>query len=81
MSVTIPPELVPYVQKLIASGRCRNEEEVVQAALQLLQELDRRRSELQKDIQDGIDSGASIPGEEVFARLEGRVARLASQQS
>jgi len=81
MSVTILPELVPYVRALIASGRCRSEGEVIQEALRLLQELDRRRSELQQDIQAGMGSGASIPGEEVFVRLERQAADLCLQQS
>jgi len=78
MSVTIPPELEPYVKALIQSGRCRNEEEVIQEALLLLQECEERRKQLKQDVHEGIDSGASVPGKEVFARLEARAEKFAA---
>ena len=76
MDVPIPPELVPYVKTLIQSGRCRNEEEVIQDALLLLQECEERRKQLKQDVHEEVNSGASVPGEEVFARLEARAEKF-----
>jgi|GEM_PF-328643 len=77
MSVDIPADLVPFVQAVISSGRFRSEEEVVSEALRVFQEVEERRKRLREDIRDGMNSGDSIPGDEVFARLERRAAELA----
>lgn len=80
MSLKIPPDLEQFVDQVIASGRCETLDEVVNAALRVFQEFDKRRSQLKQDIQNGIESGESIPGDEVFAKLEKRAAQIASQE-
>jgi putative addiction module CopG family antidote len=80
MSVEIPHDLVPFVQAVISSGRCRTETEVVAEALRVFQELEDRRKSLRDDIQEGMNSGESVPGDEVFERLERRAAELAAQR-
>ena len=78
MTIRIPSELEQYVDEVVASGRCQTREEVVGEALRVFQAVDRHRSQLQRDIEEGIGSGASIPGEEVFRRLEKRAQEIAS---
>ncbi len=80
MSVDIPQDLVPFVQAVISSGRCHSETEVVGEALRVFQELEQRRQGLREDIRDGMNSGESIPGDEVFERLERRAAELAARR-
>ena len=79
MSVDIPQDLIPFVQAVISSGRCRSESEVVGEALRVFQEFEQRRKNLRDDILDGMNSGESIPGDEVFERLERRTAELAAR--
>jgi putative addiction module CopG family antidote len=79
MSVDIPQDLIPFVQAVISSGRCRSESEVVAEALRVFQDFEQRRKNLRDDILDGMNSGESIPGDEVFERLERRAAELAAR--
>jgi putative addiction module CopG family antidote len=72
MSVDIPQDLVPFVQAVISSGRCRSETEVVGEALRLFQNFEQRRKTLQADIHEGMNSGEPILGDEVFDRVETR---------
>ena len=55
MSVDIPAEYVPFVQKAIASGRYASEQVVVESALTLLKE---RYGSLSEDVQRGFDEVA-----------------------
>jgi putative addiction module CopG family antidote len=79
MSVDIPQDLVPFVLAMISSGRCRSESEVVSEALRVFQDIEQRRKNLRDDILEGMNSGDSIPGDEVFKRLERRAAELAAR--
>ena len=78
MSVEIPQDLMPFVQAVITGGRCRNETEVVGEALRVFQEVEQLRNHLREFILEGMNSGESIPGDEVFERLERRAAELAA---
>lgn len=51
----LPAEFQHFVSGEIASGKYRSEEEVIQAALRLLREHERRRDGLLDDLQQGID--------------------------
>jgi putative addiction module CopG family antidote len=78
MSVDIPQELVPFVQAVISSGRCSGETEVVSEALRVFQDIEQRRKTLRDDILEGMNSVDSVPGDEVFKRLERRAAEFMS---
>ena len=57
----LPTELTGFVQQTLASGRYQSENDLVIEALQLLRECDRRRQQLQADINAGLtqlESGA-----------------------
>ncbi len=77
MANEISPENEQFIQHELASGMYQNRAELLDEALRLL----KRRRELQRDIQAGIDSGPSIPGSEVFRRLEEKAQGLAQQGS
>ena len=55
MTVTIPPEFVPFVEQLVESGAFASPESVVGEALKLLREQRLPFLELQAEIEIGID--------------------------
>ena len=72
MSVEIPSDYNPVVQRLIAEGKFRNEEEVVAEGLRLIV----LREELDADIQAGLDdlnSGNRVEASEVYAEARRRI--------
>lgn len=77
MASDISPENEQFIQYELESGTYENRAELLDEAVRLL----KRRRELQRDIQAGIDSGPSIPGSEVFRRLEKKAEELAEQGS
>ena len=77
MASEVSPENEQFIQHELESGTYQNRAELLDDAVRLL----KRRRELQRDIQAGTDSGPSIPGSEVFRRLEEKAQRLAQQGS
>ena len=77
MTVDIPPDLQNFVQQIVASGRCKSEDEVVDQALRLFQQLETRRKQLSADIQEGIES-ETIPGDVAFQQLEQLAQEIAT---
>ena len=75
MASDVSPENEQFIEHELESGTYQNRAELLNEAVGLL----KRRRELQRDIQAGIDSGPSIPGSEVFRRLE-KQARDPAQQ-
>ena len=73
MNVTIPPELQQFVNSKVASGACESESDVIAEALRVYRDIEQRREQLRRDIQEGIDSGEGIPASAVFERLSSRV--------
>ena len=55
MANLIPAEFQPFVSDAVASGRYRSEDELIAAALRLLEERERRLTALREDIRIGID--------------------------
>ena len=69
MSDTLSPENEDFIQSAIRRGDYRDRGEVLDEAMELL----RKRDELRRDIQQGVDEldrGDRIEGEEVFRELE-----------
>ncbi len=77
MASDISPENEQFVQYELESGNYRTRGELLDEALSLL----KRRRDLERQIQAGIDSGPSIPAEEVFERLQTKAEHLARQDS
>jgi len=74
---TISPENEQFIQHELEAGTYQNRGELLDEAVSLL----KRRRELQRAIEAGIDSGPSIPGSDVFRRLEEKAKQLARQGS
>ena len=67
-SVILSEELGRYVDAAVADGRFGSDSEVVEAGLKLLEEWERRREDLRKALQNGLDSGEprELDFEELF---------------
>ena len=81
MSVTISAEFESFVERAVASGRYRSEDEVFANALRLLSERERRWLALRDDIQVGLDdieSGDVAPLDVEDVKQRGR-QRLADR--
>ena len=81
MSVTIPAEFESFVERAVASGRYRSEDEVFANALRLLSERELRWLALRDDIQVGLDdieSGDVAPLDVEDVKQRGR-QRLAER--
>ena len=73
-SVALSSHFETFVRNQVESGRYNNASEVVRAGLRLLED-QQKQSELQLEamkaaIAAGLASGRSIPGDQVFDRLE-----------
>jgi putative addiction module CopG family antidote len=74
MNIQIPAELSPFVESMLSRGAYRDESDMLIAGLQLL----KARDDLRSDVEAGIlqlESGDTEDGEDVFRRLDERMAR------
>jgi antitoxin ParD1/3/4 len=73
ISIALPLDLVTTVKKAVASGDYASTSEVIRDALRdwkrKRQIADIEQDELRQLIREGMESGPSIPAEDVFARL------------
>ena len=58
MRVTLPEQLADLVKRKLDSGLYASPEEVIAAALKLLDRQDKKLAALREDIQEGLASGA-----------------------
>jgi Arc/MetJ-type ribon-helix-helix transcriptional regulator len=79
MTVEIPTSLSPVVQKLIAEGRFRNEEELVAEGLRLVLMQEKLRETLQAGIDD-LSDGNRIEADEVHAEARRRIKAIEDNQ-
>ena len=80
MNVSLTPQHEDLIQWMVESGLYNSPDEVVDKALQLLEEYKQKLAELRAGIQvavDQADKGQLTPASEVFDRLERRNARRA----
>lgn len=75
-SVALSSHFETFVRDQVESGRYNNASEVVRAGLRLLED-QQKQAELQLEamkaaIAAGLASGRSIPGDQVFDRLEAK---------
>ena len=70
MAIEITPELASTVQSIYAGGQYASEGEVLATALQLLQQRDQLRRDLQMGI-DELDRGERLDADQVFSELRG----------
>jgi putative addiction module CopG family antidote len=75
MSVDIPAELVPFVERLIAERRFLTESEVLAEGLRLLQSQETLRAAVRQGFAQ-LDEGKSAAAHTVFAKAEERIASI-----
>ena len=63
--ISLPDELAQFVDREVASGKFRSQEEVVAEGLRLLQNRERRLDALRADLQLGIDQLDAGQGVEI----------------
>ena len=75
-SYAIGDHFEQFIKTQLESGRYSSASEVVRDALRLMEEREQLRQiqleQLRQQIRAGIDSGPSIPAEEVFDRLSAK---------
>jgi len=81
-SVALSSHFETFVRNQVESGRYNNASEVVRAGLRLLED-QQKQAELQLEamkaaIAAGLASGRSIPGDQVFDRLEAKYRKQAA---
>ena len=67
----VSPQNHHYIKQVVRSGAYRDEREALDEAVELLKKRDQLRREIQAGI-DQADRGELIPAEKVFERLEKR---------
>jgi Arc/MetJ-type ribon-helix-helix transcriptional regulator len=77
MASDISPENEQFIERELASGVYWSRDALLDEAVGLL----KRRRDLEREIQAGMDSGAGIPASEVFRRLEEHARQLAARGS
>jgi len=75
MSVDIPAELAPFVERLIAERRFLTESEVLAEGLRLLQSQETLRAAVRQGFAQ-LDEGKSAAADTVFAKAEERIASI-----
>jgi putative addiction module CopG family antidote len=77
MPITVPPDVEEIVEQKVASGLYDSPDEVMRAALSLLEEMDQddghRLASLRNDIIEGIGSGSPVPASEAFERVRAKI--------
>ena len=80
-SYAIGDHFEQFIKTQLESGRYSSASEIVRDALRLMEEREQLRQvqleQLRQQIQAGIDSGPSIPAEEVFDRLSAKYQTMA----
>ena len=75
MSIEIPGDLAPFVERMVSERRFQSTEEVMLEGLRLLQARERLRDEVREGF-DQLDRGQMVTADEVFARAERRIAEI-----
>jgi antitoxin ParD1/3/4 len=71
-SVTLSDHFDGFIAQEVASGRFGNASEVVRAGLRLLEREEKALEVLRAAIDEGMNSGEPLDGEEVFTRLRAK---------
>ena len=77
MSFDLPPEIESFVEHEVLTGAYASREELIVAAVTLLQQRQAELDQLRKEIAEGME-GEGIPAEQVFAELR---AKYGSRQA
>jgi antitoxin ParD1/3/4 len=80
MSISVPDSMQEWVQRRIESGEYPSVSDYVRDLIRRHQDTHARRlsiDDVRRTIEEGRTSGGSLPAEDVFARLEDKLQRLA----
>lgn len=80
-SVALTTHFESFVREQVESGRFNNASEVVRAGLRLLEDQQRHLDALRASITAGLASGADIPADTVFDRLEAKYRKLSERSA
>jgi antitoxin ParD1/3/4 len=80
MTVEIPMNYGPVVQRLISEGRYRDEEELVSEGLRLVLVQEQLREDLQAGLDD-LNAGNRIEAGEVYAEARRRISAIEDQSA
>ena len=84
-SYVIGEHFEAFIKTQIQQGRYASASEVIRDGLRTLEDRDKFRAmkldALRGEIQQGADSGASIPAKVVFAKVRARIARKTTGRS
>ena len=75
MNIKLPAEAAHFVEGLVESGEYKSADEAVAEGIRLLMSRQQLRAEIQAGIAE-LDAGKGIDGEQVFAELRERAAKL-----
>ncbi|MBD1856262.1 MULTISPECIES: type II toxin-antitoxin system ParD family antitoxin [Leptolyngbya] len=84
MNMTLNPDNERFIQTQIQTGRFASAEEVINAALEVFAEREKRLTDLRQKIQSGTEqlrNGEGVDGEAVFERLQARIQQQSSSES
>lgn len=83
LSIAVTPEMAALMRQAVEAGEYASTSEVVRDALRDWEYRRKQRDqaivELRRLIQEGIDSGPSVDGEEFFDRLRTKYRRMSNQ--
>jgi len=74
VSIQIPQDFVPFVQRLVNSRRFLSEEDVVAEGLRMLRASETLKAEVEKGFVE-LDNGMGTDAATVIARLKSQVTR------
>ncbi len=75
MSIDIPSDYAPFVQRMVSERRFLSESDVLAEGLRLLQARETLRQEVQKGFEQ-LDAGQGIPAEDVYSDVEERIRQI-----
>lgn len=76
MNVSLPDKMKQWVEDQVATGRYGNASDYVRDLVRRDQDLSAKRAELERLIQEGLDSGVSdMTAEEIFAEARAEFLR------
>ncbi len=75
MSLGIPHDMEPFVQRMVAGKRFLSEQDVVSEGLRMLQARETLREEVVKAFEN-LDAGKGVPSEQAYSRAEKRIAEI-----
>jgi antitoxin ParD1/3/4 len=83
-SYAVGPHFERFIKQQIESGRYSSASEVIRDALRLLEEREELRESrikaLRQQVQDGMESGPSVPADKVLDRLEAKYRKLTDER-